>query len=56
MVAVGAVVITYFEVVVGSSLTVQAALVLCGLFICDFAYMQMKNWLFFWNLSSNLWL
>jgi len=33
---------------------IQVALVICGLFICEFAYMRMKNGLFFWNLSSNL--
>jgi len=33
---------------------IQAALVICGLFICEFTYMRLKNGLFFWNLSSNL--
>ncbi len=32
---------------------VQAALDMCGLFICDFTYMRSRNDLFFWNLSSN---
>jgi len=31
----------------------QVTLVICGLFICDFAYMRSKNDLFFWNISSN---
>jgi len=34
--------------------TVQAALVICSRFICEFAYIRLKNGLCFWNLSSNL--
>jgi len=39
---------------INSYLYMQAALVICCLFICKFAYMWLKNGLFFWNLSSNL--
>jgi len=37
---------------------VQAALVICGLFICDFAYMESRNGLFSGTyplIDSNLW-
>jgi len=29
-------------------------LIISGLFICDFEYIRLKIWLFFWNLSYNL--